>query len=293
MGTQFRFNTDGSRGIASLLSKWREDLNANRGRLLSPGFQALAVHRFGVWCRHRRGLSGWFANKIYSLAYIFVRNFYSVELPRSAVIGHRLWLPHGTGLILGARAQIGDDCMIRQNVTIGRSGSFEERREGAPMIGHRVKIGPGAVIVGSVTIGDDVRIGPNAVVTMDVPSGASVMARPAGILLRSSHDGAQFAEAETRNPSTVSSKGGRQPVTSPDPDDLKVFIQLVSDLVVPEYEIEPDSSLLSTGIVDSFAVASLLGAVEDEYGVVIDPEEIDVEVFDTPTQMLQFVISKQ
>lgn len=274
-----------------LVSSWREDLTANKGRRFGPGFQALALYRFGVWCAHQTGVFAWFVNKIYTVAYLFVRSLYGVELPRSAVIGRRLWLPHPVGVIISGQAQIGDDCMIRQNVTIGRFGFGRMRSGGsAPKLGNGVMVGPGAVIVGGVTVGDGARIGPNAVIMTDVPAGVSAVVRAPGFLMSSG------TEEVVHNEETFTSRERVSEAQAPTDDTLvdrardreavSTFIGFIFDVVEPEEEIQADTPLLSTGIIDSFDVTALLGAIEDTYGVVIDPEEVDVDTFDTPVQML-------
>lgn len=95
-----------------------------------------------------------------------------------ATIGRRLHLPHPHGVVINGRCVIGDDCMIRHNVTLG-AGSHT--RGGFPTLGDRVQIGPGAVVMGAVTVGDDVLIGPNAVVVQDVPPGSRVLAPAATV----------------------------------------------------------------------------------------------------------------
>lgn len=279
---------DDSSRFGWLVSSWREDLVANRGQFFGPGFQALAVYRFGTWCSRQDGVFGWLVNKIYTLAYLFVRNVYGVEIPQSAVIGRRLWLPHAAGVVISPQAQIGDDCMIRQNVTIGRFGFGRTREAPVPKLGNMVMVGPGAVIVGGVTVGDGARIGPNAVVMTDVPPGASAFVRSAG-LLGSPGRGETYGEGEAST-SAQHDRDARVAEVRPGvgelTEDVEGFIRFLSDVVELDEEVGPDSPLLSTGIVDSFDVTALLGAIEDRYEVVIDPEEVDVDTFDTPIQML-------
>ncbi len=267
-----------------LVSSWREDLVANRAQLFGPGFQAIATYRFGIWCGQQNGVLGWLVNKVYTFVFLFVRNVYGVDLPRSAVVGRRLWLPHAFGVIISGKTQIGDDCMIRQSVTIGQKGD----RDLVPKLGNAVMVGPGAVIVGGVTIGDGARIGPNAVVMTDVPAGASAFVRSAG-LLTSPERGETFGDEEA---STSDQRAGEMQILGAGEvvaalrEEVQGFIRFLSDVVEPEEEVEADTPLLSTGIIDSFDVTALLGAIEDRYEVVIDPEEVDIETFDTPIQML-------
>lgn len=271
-----------------LMSSWREDLVANRGQLLGPGFQALAVYRFGMWSNRQKGVFRWLASKVYTLAFLFIRNVYGIELPQSAVIGRRLWLPHAVGVVISGEVQIGDDCMIRQNVTIGRFGFGRTRETPVPKLGNNVMVGPGAVIVGGVSVGDGARIGPNAVVMTDVPTGASAFVRSAG-LLTSPGRGETLGEGAAP---TSDQRDGETKVVEVTPgvgeltEQVEGFIRFLSGIVEFDEEVGPDTPLLSTGIVDSFDVAALLGAIEDLYAVVIDPEDVDVDSFDTPAQML-------
>lgn len=272
-----------------LLSMWREDLKANR-TVLHPGFHAVAVHRFGVWSLRRRGVTRWLTSKIYVLAYLSMRNVYGVELPRKAQIGRRLRLPHPMGVVVHGQSEIGDDCMIRQNVTIGQFNYGRDRHPPyAPKLGKDVWVGAGAVIVGGISVGDGARIGPNAVVMTDVPNNGFVFAREAAVMdplgrrdpLEEEH---QLPSPEATSPVTREiSPQGSVAVTE--------FIALIHETVNPGELIEADTPLISTGIVDSFDVAALLTAVEDRFGVAIAPEDVDVDWFDTPTQMISRINS--
>jgi len=176
--------------LRALLAHLREDKRANDSSLFRPGFQAMAVYRFGVW---REGISPRLLRMpfsfLYNAMYVFVRNVYGIELPSTAQIGRRLRVAHQHGIIVHPQAVIGDDCMIRQGVSIGigRVEKMSDKRV-APILGDRVEVGAGAVIMGRVTVGDDVAIGPNAVVLTNVPNGSIVtsplpriLPRPGGV----------------------------------------------------------------------------------------------------------------
>lgn len=157
----------------ALLAIIREDLATNAGARLDPGFHALAVHRFGRTVLEMRGIGRIPLWRLYRWASAFVRNVYGVELPHECRIGRRLRLSHATGVVLVAGAVIGDDCRIRHNVTLGEGSPVTG---GWPVLGDRVIIAPGAIVMGDVHVGDDVLIGPNAVVIQDVPAGMRVLA---------------------------------------------------------------------------------------------------------------------
>ena len=174
--------------IASLRELWglvREDLRYNGG-VTWPGFQALALYRFGVW---KNGIGSKLLRIpftiLYRIGYIFVRNFYGIELPASAEIGRRLTVGHQHGITVHWNSVIGDDCIIRQGVSLGQdrliAGVPVEKLQG-PKFGNRVEVGAGAIIIGDITVGDGVRIGPNSVVMANVPAGAIVTAPPSRIM---------------------------------------------------------------------------------------------------------------
>lgn len=163
-----------------LRSYIHEDYRANGRSFWSPGFQALVAYRVGVWrnsvrFRPARMLLTLFCQP---LAWIS-RAVYGIQLKPRTRIGRRLFIAHQHGIVIHGRAAIGDDCVIHQGVTIGAARSGPQS---PPILGDRVMVGAGAVIVGSVVVGDDVSIGPNAVVLTNVPSGSVVAAPPARIL---------------------------------------------------------------------------------------------------------------
>lgn len=167
----------------ALGDRLREDYVANGSSFSRPGFRAMIVHRIGAYgltVRNRFGRAA--VGHVHRVAHHFVRNHYGIEIHATTRIGRRCFIAHQHGIVLHPDARIGDDCKLRQGVTIGQLSGRTER-EGAPVIGDRVEIGVGAVIVGPISIGDDVIVGPNAVVLRDVPAGAVVTGQPAKALL--------------------------------------------------------------------------------------------------------------
>lgn len=169
-------------GIQILGQQIREDWQLHFRDWTLPGFRAIAVYRIGHWIHVRReGILRNIAFRFYLIMYRYVRNQYGIELPATASVGRRLLLGHQSGIVIHPYAVIGDDCMIRQNVTIG-SATPDRVFQEAPKLGNGVQVGAGAVIVGKVTIGDGARIGPTAVVLTNVPAGASVFVAPPRII---------------------------------------------------------------------------------------------------------------
>jgi serine O-acetyltransferase len=171
------------RGSLSLARQIIEDWEAHGRDLTRPGFQALAVHRFGTW---RMGIGPKALRApfsvLYRALYRGVRNVYGIELPYSARLGRRVVFEHQSGIVVHGNAEIGDDCVIRQGVTIGNRRL--DRPFDAPRLGRGVSVGAGAKVLGAVRIGDGAKIGANAVVCDDVPAGAVALGVPARVVHR-------------------------------------------------------------------------------------------------------------
>jgi serine O-acetyltransferase len=158
----------------------REDLASHGGDWTRPGFKALAVYRFGVWRMSvRTKLLRAPLSLLYRHWYRRVRNHYGIELPYSATVGRRVVIEHQSGIVIHGASIIGDECIIRQNCTLGIRRTDEATK--APVLGRGVDLGAGAVILGDVTIGDFAKIGANAVVLCDVPPRALAVGVPATV----------------------------------------------------------------------------------------------------------------
>jgi serine O-acetyltransferase len=165
------------------MNKILEDLKTQREGLLALGFWALLVYRFG----HARFL---IKNKIvrapWTIVYVILHKltemFLGINIGSTATIGRRLNIEHNGCICIHGNAVIGDDCMIRQGVTLGNIGNDDPL--GAPKIGNRVQIGAGAKVLGPVNVGNNVTIGANAVVISDVPDNVVVFGVPARIFSR-------------------------------------------------------------------------------------------------------------
>src|SRR5664279_2317842 len=124
-----------------------------------------------------QGISAKILRKYWLFRHLLWSAITGSDIDPNATIGERLMLPHPNGVIVHARAVIGDDCLIMQQVTIGLLAGVD-----APVIGSRVYIGAGAKILGKVAIGDEARIGANAVVLHDVPADCTAVGVPARLI---------------------------------------------------------------------------------------------------------------
>jgi serine acetyltransferase len=113
---------------------------------------------------------------LYRALFRKIRNTYGIELPYTVQLGRRVVIEHQSCIVIHGECSIGDDCIIRQGVTLGNR--YLDRPFDAPKLGNRVNVGAGAKIFGNVTIGDDVNIGANAVVLSDIPSGKTAVGIP-------------------------------------------------------------------------------------------------------------------
>lgn len=103
-----------------------------------------------------------------------------VEIHPAAKIGRRLVIDHGTGIVIGATAEIGDDCLLYQGVTLGGTGAAREKRH--PTLGNNVMVGCGAKVLGPFRVGDNVKIAANSVVLREVPDNCTVVGIPGHIV---------------------------------------------------------------------------------------------------------------
>lgn len=140
--------------------------------LCYPGFHALQFHRAAHWC----WLQGWraFASWVAHVG----RFCTGIEIHPAVVIGRRVFIDHGMGVVIGETAEIGDDCTIYHGVTLG-GVSLGRGTKRHPTLGKGVVVGAGAKILGGFTVGDNARIGSNAVVVKPVPENTTVVGVPA------------------------------------------------------------------------------------------------------------------
>jgi len=110
------------------------------------------------------------------------RHFTGIEIHPGAKIGHRFFIDHGMGTVIGETTEIGDDCTLYQGVTLGGTGKDVGKRH--PTLGNNVMVGAGAKILGPVTIGDNSKIASNAVVLHSVSENSTAVGIPAKVVRR-------------------------------------------------------------------------------------------------------------
>lgn len=117
---------------------------------------------------------------ISSLIMYKMRKKTGIEIHPGAVIGKNFFIDHGSGVVIGETAIIGDNCTIYQGVVLGGTGKEQGKRH--PTLKNNVMVGCGAIILGNIIIEDDVKIGANSVVLHDVPKGATIVGVKAKII---------------------------------------------------------------------------------------------------------------
>jgi serine O-acetyltransferase len=138
------------------------------------GVHAILLHRLnhGLWKRGLRWPARFLAN--------VGRWLTGIEIHPGAKIGRRFFVDHGTGVVVGETAEIGDDVTLYQGVTLGGRTLGNGKRH--PTLGNHVVVGAGAKILGPFEVGSSARVGSNAVVLEPVPEGATVVGVPARVV---------------------------------------------------------------------------------------------------------------
>ncbi|HVR66280.1 MAG TPA: serine O-acetyltransferase [Verrucomicrobiae bacterium] len=150
--------------------------------LTYPGFHAVVLYRGAHWLfvRHWRLLARMVSH--------FGRLITGIDIHPGATIGRRLFIDHGTGLVIGETAEIGDDVTLYQGVTLGGvapsvDSAAQIDRKRHPTLRNNVIVGSGAQVLGPITVGEGARVGANAVAVADVPAGVTVVGIPAKVIV--------------------------------------------------------------------------------------------------------------
>jgi serine O-acetyltransferase len=149
--------------------------------LCYPGFHAILLHRLA----HK--LYGWRVPLVPRVISQTGRFLTGIEIHPGATIGRRFFIDHGMGVVIGETAEIGDDVLLYQGVTLGGTGN--ERGKRHPTLGSHVVVGSGAKVLGNIKIGDDVKIGAGSVVVHSVPDNSTVVGIPGRVVRTRTEDG--------------------------------------------------------------------------------------------------------
>jgi len=141
---------------------------------LYPGVKAIRMYRRA----HKHFLKGhYFRARLISQK---AARKTGIEIHPGATIGRRLVIDHGTGIVIGETAEIGDDCLLYQGVTLGGTGKDVGKRH--PTLGNNVMVSAGAKVLGPFKIGDNSRVAAGAVVLEEVPPNSTVVGVPAHVV---------------------------------------------------------------------------------------------------------------
>ncbi|MEO5336998.1 MAG: serine O-acetyltransferase [Magnetospirillum sp. WYHS-4] len=188
----------------------REDIDAFMSRdpaarsrlevlLCYPGLHALLFYRL----TSRLWRAGWWLTARW-LSHV-AKMVTGVEIHPGATIGRRLVIDHGTGVVIGETAEIGDDVTLYQGITLGGTAPSVDSKSQAnkkrhPTLENGVIVGSGAQVLGPITIGHDARVGANAVVTHDMPPEVTAVGIPARIVMprdrKKAHEFVAYGTAE-------------------------------------------------------------------------------------------------
>lgn len=135
--------------------------------LLYPGLHAVIFHRIA---HYLYSIKMYFLSRLLSQITRFLTG---IEIHPGAIIGRRLFIDHGMGVVIGETAEIGDDCTIYHGSTLGGTGKDTGKRH--PTIGNNCLIGSGSKLLGPIIIGNNVKVGANAIVLENVEDNITVV----------------------------------------------------------------------------------------------------------------------
>lgn len=164
--------------IKSILERDPAARNGFEVFMLYPGFHALIGYRIAHWFyrNNMKFMARWISQ--------CAKFWTGIEIHPGATIGKGLFIDHGTGVVIGETAEIGDDCTIYQGVTLGGTGKDLGKRH--PTLGNNVMVGAGAKVLGPFKVGDNSKIAANAVVLSEVEPDSTCVGVPARVVKRGS-----------------------------------------------------------------------------------------------------------
>tara|TARA_B100000131_G_scaffold146554_1_gene142511 strand:- start:615 stop:1355 length:741 start_codon:yes stop_codon:yes gene_type:complete len=142
-----------------------------------PGFQAIVIHRI--------------THKLWKIKLPLIprilsqlnRSITGIEIHPGAKIGRKVFIDHGMGVVIGETAEIGNNCLLYQGVTLGGTGKSHGKRH--PTLQENVVVGAGAKVLGSITVGPNTRIGAGSVVVRSVSANSTVVGVPGRVVHQS------------------------------------------------------------------------------------------------------------
>lgn len=176
-----------------------------------PGLHAIWLQRPTHWCWNH-GLK-WLGRFISHIG----RWLTGIEIHPGAVIGERVFIDHGMGVVIGETAVVGDGCTIYHGVTLGGTSLYKGAKR-HPTLGRDVVVSAGAKVLGGFEVGDGAKIGSNAVVIKPVPAGATAVGIPARIIASKNGHSADVTEHDLASAKSeaikVPSAAAPQPFTA-------------------------------------------------------------------------------
>ena len=138
------------------------------------GYKALSAYRIA---------NRWYLKGFVTLAKLVAdhaRKRTGVEIHPAATLGKGIMIDHGSGVVIGETAEVGDGCVLYQGVTLGGTGKDTGKRH--PTLGNGVLIVAGAILLGTITVGDGAYVGAGSVVVDNVPPNTTVVGNPARVV---------------------------------------------------------------------------------------------------------------
>ena len=211
-----------------------------------PGLHAIWWHRPAHWFWHNNlKWLGRFTSHI-------GRWLTGIEIHPGAVIGDRVFIDHGMGVVIGETAVVGDGCTIYHGVTLGGTSLYKGSKR-HPTLGKDVVVSAGAKVLGGFEVGDGAKIGSNAVVIKPVPAGATAVGIPARIIPSKkgeSADVTDMAEHTTPAATPIAAAPAREVAKAP--------TAAAAARVQPEPCSEPNTSFSAYGVTEDDPLAQAL-----------------------------------
>ena len=238
--------------------------------ILYPCFHAIALHRLLAHPLHRAGLQ-FLARLVNQIA----RFLTGLDIHPGARIGGGFFVDHGMGVVIGETAELGENCVLFHNVTLGGTGHHQGKRH--PTVGDNVFIGTAATLLGPITVGSNVRVGAGTVIIMhDVPDNATVVGAPARIVKL---DGKRVDVPLKRTAAPLEPGGGLRAGVPRSREEGFTLLEVMAAVVILSIALVSllqanNQSILLKGRAQNVTTATLL-AREKLSEILIDPDSLE------------------